>query len=94
MKPKEIGHPRRDKKRTLDCFLRYIKGESEEQLGLAFNWKITEDDFGKKRCKTARRYIRDGKREHREFGLLIERTFGIKYKPPVRKRRLKKSIDN
>ncbi|MFC1968061.1 hypothetical protein ACFLVX_01555 [Chloroflexota bacterium] len=93
MKKKKVEHLKKKEEIALDCFHRRNRGQSEEGIGIHYNWKRQIDEHGNVRCVTARRYVSYGKMVHERIGMLREEVFGIKYKAPIRVRRRKKPID-
>lgn len=92
MVKKKVGRPTRDLEIALDCYMRYLNGQTETQIGLHYHWKRRKSDLGRLQCMTARRHIRDGEKIYARKGLLREEVFGIKFNEPVRVRRRRKSI--
>ena len=93
MKKKKSGHQKRDKKIALDCYLRYIEGQTQEEIGLYYGWKIQHDVWGRPRCITAWRHIQDGEKAWEKVRISGAKAFGIEYKPLFRVRRRKKPAD-
>ena len=94
MKKKKVDRLRRKQEIALDCFHRRNRGQTEEEIGIHYNWKRQIDEHCNTRCVTARWYVSYGKMIHERAGMLREEVFGIKYKAPVRVRRRKNLLEN
>lgn len=90
MKNNKIGRPKRNSKLAIDCYLQRINGQEAAQIGINNKWRIQRSENGKFRSVTAERYIKEGRRIYKE---LVEETFGIKCKAPVRTKHRRKPID-
>ncbi len=93
MKNKKSGHLKRNEKIALDCYRRYMSGQTEEEIGLYYKWKIQVVERGRRRCITAWRHIKDGEKAYERTGKLKERAFDIPFKPLIKVQRRKKTID-
>jgi hypothetical protein len=91
---KKSGHLKRNKKIALDCYLRFMSGQTEEEIGLIYGWKIQIVEGGRRRCITAWRHIKDGEKDWEKVRISGAKAFGIEYKPLVRIRRCKNSLKN
>ena len=91
MTNKTLRQPRRDQNIALDCYQRWLRGETEAEVGQSYGWPLQEDDCRRFRCKTAHRYIEYGRQIHKMKGKLREAAFDIKYVVPVRVKRRRRS---
>jgi hypothetical protein len=76
MKKKNVGRPKRNADKTVKCFVLNKIGVKQEMLAFLYDWKTQENDYGAIKCSTARRHIRDGKRELQRRSLIRKKAFG------------------